>query len=308
MRKTIQICSFVLVALLLGAMQVYAQTVLVPTTLSAAIGDGKVQTFIVASATGFSAGNLAVIDKEAAEIRAVSGTTITVRRGAAGTAAVAHASGALVWTTTQFATNAPSGACTRGSGEAAVLPRISIKDGVISDCLGGKWTAGVPSAAQKFRINSPEPGGTAYTALNTNGTTLGATTLYCTEVFVPASKLLTGIALLNGTTDGTDKHYVVLYDSAGKLLANSDVAGATSAGASAFQEFAFTSKFYAVGPQAYFACFQTNGTAATVRMAVTGSNDNLLTKGQTGATFGTIPALTVPTTFTTAVGPYVYLY
>jgi hypothetical protein len=44
-------------------------------------------------------------------------------------------------------------------------------------------------------------------------------------------------------------------------------------------------------------------------MAVTGSSaDNTLTKGQTGATFGTIPALTVPTTFTTAVGPYVYLY
>jgi hypothetical protein len=43
-------------------------------------------------------------------------------------------------------------------------------------------------------------------------------------------------------------------------------------------------------------------------MAVTGVNDNILTKGQTGATFGTLPALTVPTAFTTAVGPYVYLY
>jgi hypothetical protein len=43
-------------------------------------------------------------------------------------------------------------------------------------------------------------------------------------------------------------------------------------------------------------------------MAVTGVNDNFLTAGQTGATFGTVPTLTVPTTFTTAVGAYIFLY
>src|SRR5207244_4421622 len=125
----------------------------------------------------------------------------------------------------------------------------------------------------------------------------------------PYNKQLTGIALLNGTTAaGTDKHYVVLYDQGGTALANSAVAGASTSGASTYQTFAFTTKFYAVGPAQYFACFQTNGTTDTVRMVVTGTQDTLLTKGQTGATFGTVPALTVPTTFTTAVGPYVYLY
>ena len=43
-------------------------------------------------------------------------------------------------------------------------------------------------------------------------------------------------------------------------------------------------------------------------MAHTAYQDNFLTKGQTGVTFGTVPTLTVPTSFTDAVGPYVYLY
>ena len=159
----------------------------------------------------------------------------------------------------------------------------------------------------------PDSGGTAYTSLNTNGTTLSATTLYCTEVNLPTNKLLTGIALLNGTTASTDNHYVVLYDSTGVALANSALAGAIAAGASTYQKYAFTQKFFAVGPAQYFACFQSNGTTDTVRMVVTGTQDTLLTKGQTGAaayasSLFTIGALTVPTTFTTAVGPYVSLY
>jgi len=301
------------VVLLLVGAPIYAQTVLTPTTLAAAVSSGSIKTIVVSSATGFTAGStVAYVDRELMLVQAVNGTTITVARGQNGTAAAPHASGAYVFVGVPqaFSVSTPSGACTRSN--ELYLPKIDTKTGWISDCLGGQWVTGDVGAASTIsaptKVKSPDPGGVLYTGINTNGTTLSATTMYCSEVNLPQNKLLTGIAVLNGTTVGTDNHLVALYDSAGKLLANSATAGALAANASVYQEFSFTSTFYAVGPARYFACMQTNGTSATVRMAVTGQGDTILTKGQTGVTFGTIPSLTVPTTFTTAVGPFVYLY
>lgn len=312
-------------ALLFAALPAHAQTMLTQTTLSAAVTSSSTRNMVVAAGTGITAGTTGIyVDREFDVVTACSpacpsssATTLTLQRGASGTAAGTHASGALVFVGPLAAfnqnprVNAPTnGSCTRGN--ELYLPLINVSTGIVSDCLGGQWIKGLVTSgattAARFRVYAPEPGGTAYTAINTNGTTLGATTLYCSEVWLATSKNLTGIALLNGTTVGTDNHYVVLYDSGGTAIANSALAGAVAASASAYQEFAFTSKYFAVGPAQYFACFQTNGTTATVRMGVTGTNDNYLTKGQTAATFGTVPALTVPTTFTTAVGPYVYLY
>lgn len=290
-----------------------ALTVLTPTTLSAAIADSSVQVMTVTSATGFTVATqtVAYIDNELVFVKSVSGTSIGIIRGYGGTNAHSHSSGALVFVGAPnlfFASRSisPQGTCVRAN--EAVLPYINTNTGVISDCVGGQWVQGFRTPEPRFRVYAPEPGAVLYTSVNTTGTTLGATTLYCVETVLPYNKLLTGIALLNGTTVGTDKHYVALYDNTGNVVANSALAGVTTSGASVFQQFAFTSTYYAVGPAQYFACFQTNGTTDTVRMAVTGVNDNQLTKGQTGATFGTLPALTVPTTFTTAVGPYVYLY
>ena len=102
---------------------------------------------------------------------------------------------------------------------------------------------------------------------------------------------------------------MILYDSAGNALANSALAGQASVTASVFENYAFTSKLYAVGPAQYFGCLQDNSTGSTtVRMVDTGIDDNILTVGQTGATFGTVPALTVPTSFHTGTGPYLYVY
>jgi hypothetical protein len=133
--------------------------------------------------------------------------------------------------------------------------------------------------------------------------------MYCSEIDLPANKLVTGLGVLNGTTVGTDNHLVALYDATGNLIANSAVAGVVAASASTYQTIAFTTSYYLVGPAQYFGCLQTNGTTATVRMIVTGTQDTFLTKGVTSITFGTIPAtITVPTTFTTAVGPYLEWY
>lgn len=314
-------------AVLLVTAASFGQTILTNTTLSAAITKLKAQQLVVASATGITAPTVTstidlYIDKELMTVEAISGTTVTVIRGQGGTTATYHASGATVFVGPPQAFFVGSadvagvgggipplagGSCTRAN--VAYLPAINVATGVKSDCLGGVWVSGFDTAQTEYRLSFPPPGNTAYTSINTNGTAVGATTLYCMEANLPYNKMLTGIGVLNGTTVTANARYVVLYDAGGTALANSALAGQASVTASIYEAYAFTKTFFAVGPAKYFACLQDNAVGSTtVRMAVTGTNDNFLTKGQTSATFGTVPTLTVPTSFTTAVGPYVYLY
>lgn len=317
--KTLLILS----ALLLSSFG-YAQTILTHTTLSAAVTSTAATTIPLTSATGVVAGSTVLFiadgNGEAVFVNSVNGTNIGVTRGYQSLGkARTHASGALVFVAPAGAQGvdivnyvAPSGSCTRTS--VAYLPVISTGlDGsgtVISDCVGGVWVGGIMTAQGNtpFRIPAPNSGGTAYTSLAA-GTTLAATTMYCTEIDLPFNKLLTGLGVLNGATATTDNHLVVLYDATGNLVANSAVAGVLTAGASTYQNIAFTTSYYAVGPAQYFGCLQTNGTTGLVHTIQTGTQDTYLTKGVTGQTFGTIPAtITVPTTFTTAVGPYFLFY
>lgn len=311
--------SLVFVVGLLAA-SAFGQTLDPQTTLSAAVADRKIQTIVVASTTGITGPGangqtqtFIYVDAELMDVRALNGTTLTVVRGASGTNAAPHLSGTMVFAGPgatplgPFNTYSPNGSCTRAS--TGYLPWINTRAGTISDCIGGKWVTGAGSVAGFFRVLAPNPGAVAYTSVNTAGTTLAATTMYCNEIDLPGSKQITGLGVLNGTTVGTDNHLVVLYDSAGNLLANSATAGVLAASASTYQNISFTTPYYAVGPAQYFGCVQTNGTTATVRMEVTGTQDTFLTKGVTGTTFGTIAAtITPPTTFTTAVGPYLSLF
>jgi hypothetical protein len=336
-----------------------AQTILVNTTLSSAVQGvgsvngatptGNLSIVAVASATGISApapntsltSGLAAtseaqsylyVDRELMQVKAVSGTTITVVRGVNGTSGVSHASGALVfvipgaafgaWSGNGFEAasqgpSAPQGSCTRAN--ETYLPRIHVSSGTISDCDGGQWVngdaaqttrsgiVGSTSGANGFRY--PDPGGTALTALETSGTAAAASTeIYCTEIDIPFSMLVTGIAPLNGTTVGTNKHFAILYDAAGAVLGNTATAGTTTAGASTYQKMNLVTPYYLVGPARYFACDGLNGTTDTIRHAVTATNDNILGGTKTGQTFGTAAAITVPSTFTTAKVPYFMLF
>jgi hypothetical protein len=323
-----------------GVQSAAAQTMLTMTTLSAAVPattqsvttSGQVGIVTVASATGISApapvtsliagpatSTFIFVDRELMDVRGVSGTTLTVVRGAGSTAAVAHASGALVFVVPGNATwinasgqadSIPQGACTRAN--EPLLPRIDLKTGTISDCLGGQWANGDAAQTQRSVPNGfryPDPGATALTALETAGTAAAANTeIYCTEVDLPYSMLLTGLAPLNGTTVGTNKHFAILYDASGAVLANSAVAGTTTAGASTYQKLSFVTKYYAVGPARYFACDGLNGTTDTLRHAITAVNDNILGGAVTSQTFGTAAAITPPSTFTTAKAPYFMLF
>lgn len=322
MTTKLKLLSFVLAALPFAA-PADAQTMLTPTTLTAAVTASNQKTLSVASATNCIPNNLIYTDRESSVIESVSGLTLTVRRGAAGNTASTHSSGILAICgppgafapPTTFArvdsNGNPVGTCVRTA--QLYLPIINVKAGVISDCLNGSFQSGDSNnglvTSARFRVMTSDSGGTAYTSLNGSGTAVGATTLYCTEVMLPNNKLLTGIGMLNGTTVTANLRYVILYDNGGNAIANSALAGQASVTASVYENYPFTAKYLAVGPGQYFACLQDNAVGSTtVRMVVTGTQDNLLTKGQTGATFGTIPVLVPPTTFTTAVGPYMYLY
>lgn len=299
-----------------------AQTVLTNTTLSTAVGTTNGKVLILASATGVTAPSTSDgtkltylwIDKEAMEVQAVSGTNITVARGVNGTTASTHASSAFVFVVPAFKATLfgviPTGSCTRAN--ELLLPRIHFASGIISDCLGGQWIQGDSQQTTRKLNNllrSPDPGATALTALETAGTAPSANTeQYCTEFELPYSMILTGMAVLNGTTVGTDKHLYILYDASGNVLANTAVAGTTTAGASTYQKINFTTPFYAVGPARYFGCTQTNGTTDTLRHAITAVNDNVLGGAVTTQVFGTVANVTLPSTFTTAKAPYLAVF
>ena len=96
--KTIQKLSIV-VALLLASIPGFGQTTTTSTTLSAAITSDIATSIQVASATGFTAGStrLYIPGGEAMDVTSVSGTTIGVRRGVAGTRGTTHQNASTVY-------------------------------------------------------------------------------------------------------------------------------------------------------------------------------------------------------------------
>jgi hypothetical protein len=316
MKKLTVVLSFLLAL----AASAFGQTILTTTTLSSAVTSSATTSLQLASSTGVTAGStmLFIADTgnsgEAVFVNSVAATGgyVGVTRGVqslggAGT----HASGALVFIGAPFAfaTVQPSGSCTRS--KVPYLPVIALgaigTATSISDCVGGVWVSGITAGATMFRVPAPNPGGVLYTGVGTSTATV-AGTLYCTEIDLPFNKLLTGIGKMNGATASTDNHIVALYDATGNLVAKSAAAGVLAASASNYQTIAFTTSYYAVGPAQYFGCVQSNGTTATLNMVKTGMQDTYLTKSIAGV-FATIPAtITVPTTFTTVVGPYLELY
>lgn len=143
--------------------------------------------------------------------------------------------------------------------------------------------------------------------VSTDGTnaTPSATETYIAEVFIPCNMTLTGVAVFNGATVGTDKHAVFLCDSAGTAVANTDTAGTTTSGADAYQRIAFTATYAAKGPATYYVALQMNGTTDRYNAHPFG---NFGASKGTGTTFGTLASITVPTTFTADLGPIASLY
>lgn len=140
-------------------------------------------------------------------------------------------------------------------------------------------------------------------------TTPSATTLYLAQVKILAPTTLTGIAINNAATVGTNKYIVALYNAAGTKLANSAIAGVLTAGASVWQEIPFTATLGVVGPGVYWIGLFVDGTTDRFYSIPAVGAMSGLAGSVTGQTFGTVGAsITPPTTFTADKGPVAYTY
>ncbi len=162
-----------------SAVAVQAQTTLNQTTITSAVTATSRQ-IVVASATGISnpsgvSGNVFAppaqtelfVDGEAMLVTGVSGTTVSVVRGASSTRGTAHVAGSVVWVATpnQLYTLAAAGACTAAN---TVSPYINVITGQLWFCDSGtgNWqnvfstgsitpaasSAAIQTAAQTFTV------------------------------------------------------------------------------------------------------------------------------------------------------------
>lgn len=150
-------------------------------------------------------------------------------------------------------------------------------------------------------------GSLALTSYETNGVAVTAGDISLVEIYVPYDQTWTGVGVLNGTTVGTHNVLVALYGTNGARLANSAVAGVVSASANIFQNVAFTAPIFLPKGRYFLAC-QYSGVTPTPRHILAANGSNVCCSTTAGV-FGTVPAtMTVPATFTTAVGVIMQLY
>lgn len=166
-------------------------------------------------------------------------------------------------------------------------------------------TAGIAASATTKTIwGSWNPG----VATNATSTTPSATVVYMTQIWVPHNQTMTGIAVLNAATVGTNKYVVALFDSSGTALANSNTAGVLTTGASVWQKVAFTAPYTGVGPKTYWVGVYVNGTTDRFYSVPALGAMGGLAGSVSAQTFGTVAAVTLPTTFTADLGPVSYIY
>jgi len=163
-------------------------------------------------------------------------------------------------------------------------------------------------------------GPTALASIGTNSTAV-AGQWWISDIWVPVNRIVTNVAYLSGGTATTTKCIFAIWDSYGRLVANTAVAGQVVATANIFQIMALaqasnpvgtagatatTAKLF--GPQQYFVGVQTdNTTAGCLETVKTATYINVCSAILAG-TFGTVPTtITVPTTFTADYAPIVYL-
>lgn len=166
---------------------------------------------------------------------------------------------------------------------------------------------GLTSAFQGANIQpSTVPlGGVAYSSLGTS-TTYGASgTWYVGEIYVPFDMTSINCNFLSGATVGTNSVVCALFNTQGQPLANTALAGTATSGASSIQTIAWTSPVN-LQTGRYFIAVQGNGTTDALRTIAASTYVGTLAATQTG-TFGTVPTLTVPTTFTALDSPIAYL-
>lgn len=155
--RLIALCAFVT----LTAGSVFGQSATTTTTLSTAITNTTTTTFVVASATGITAGSTwLLVDQEVVFVRALSGTSASVVRS---TRPATHLAGAYVVVLPQTATVPidPAGSCT--STNSPYLPVVSLATASVWYCNNGIWQ-GTDQDRISALIGFTNVGPSAYTA------------------------------------------------------------------------------------------------------------------------------------------------
>lgn len=198
--------------------------------------------------------------------------------------------------------------------------------------MSGLYTNGMPNLAALIPSGSLNPMDTGYAA-GENPETVGITTdrlgllinfitnnvdratvngsRYYRQWKIDYAISLTGIAFLVGSVGGTDSIIVELHDSAGNIVGNSNLAGVTLGTANTWQEIPFVSSGSTAAPLAvaagtYYIAIQSNGTTGKLRAYQ--SPGLGIPVGSATGTFGTVAAITPPTTYTAGVGPICFPY
>lgn len=238
------------------------------TTLSAALSASATE-MAVASTSGFTADKVVLVDGELMRCLGLIGSLVKVMRGQHATRPVAHLSGAAAY----------------------VGP--------------GKDFKSMPEGHGQHDVSTIPIGSVAYASLGTSGVHV-AGTIYFAQIYVPVTRIVTAIAVLNGATVGTDNLIAALYPAnGGSPLCNSALAGTLSAGANAFQSLSMVSPIVIEGGKRYWVGVQCNGTTATTRKIATSTFVTLA--GSQAGTFGTLAPLIPPVSFTADKGPIAYL-
>lgn len=194
----------------------------------------------------------------------------------------------------------------KSNGDSKVADSSAIDNGTTFAVSEPIVPTGGVAAAGGFTIapNLMHTGGIpAQVAGDGTDATPVATEVYIAQVYVPANATITGVSVMNGSVaSGNIK--VGLANSAGAVVATS--ASTAMSGTDAYQRIAFTSTYAAKGPATYYVLeFVDNGTARIN----THTFGDFRTAKQTGQVYATgFTTITVPTTFTTALGPIASLY
>lgn len=150
-------------------------------------------------------------------------------------------------------------------------------------------------------------GTVAYASIGTNTTDVNGQ-WWLTDIIIPRDQVIGTVGFLQGGTATTDNVLAAIFDAAGNPIANSNTAGVTLSGANTFAERAMLTPVLLRGGQTYFVGIQGNGTAAGAIQTIPTGVYIGLRAGTSAGTFGTIPRVTVPTSFTTNNAPVVYVF
>lgn len=197
------------------------------------------------------------------------------------------------------------------------VDKVACGTGLTCSLTGPKVTIQAPGANGTSLISGatsyfiPFPVTTTSAGVNFGGgTSINGTssTVNLTQLFVPVNSKLTGIAVNNGGTCGTNRYIVTLFSNAGVPITSSSATGTLCSGANSWQDINFTAPVNVTGPQTYFVGVYMNGATDKFFSIPAAGEYAGLTGSVAIASWGTVSSVSVPTAFTSGVGPIVHTF